>query len=271
LSSGLRRHAWVLVLVLGVALFVLDERTMVATQNPNFVPSAILLGASVVPLSFVTFIKGRRLPYSVSGGLLAVAAFLGGVLGTIVAGTLEYDVKRALGGLPMLGVAVIEESAKLLVPLALFLVMRRRLGTADGLLLGVACGAGFAALETMGYGFVSLLTSRGGITGTVDLLMLRGLMSPAGHMAWTGLTAAALFAIGRRRHAVRWFVLTFVLAVVLHTLWDSLGGVLSYLVLAVVSLGALTFVAHRIARDDARSSSAGGPEPAPAAAGWTGD
>lgn len=257
-SSGLVRHAWILVLVVGTALFVLDERTMVATQNPNFVPSAILLGASVVPLTFVTFIKGRRLPYTVSGGLLAVAAFLGGVLGTIVAGTLEYDVLRALGALPMLGVAIIEESAKLLVPLAVFLVARRRLGPADGLLLGVACGAGFAALETMGYGFVTLLSAGGGITSSFEVLLLRGLMSPAGHMAWTGLTAAALFSIGHRRHAVRWFVLAFVLAVVLHTLWDSLGGVLTYVVLAVISLGALTYTAHRIARDAARS----GPAPA---------
>jgi len=33
------------------------------------------------------------------------------------------------------------------------------------------------------------VTSRGSITDTVAELLLRGLLSPAGHMAWTGITA----------------------------------------------------------------------------------
>jgi RsiW-degrading membrane proteinase PrsW (M82 family) len=260
MNRRLVRHAWVLVLVVGIALFLLDERTMVDTDNPNFVPSAILLGAAVVPFTFVTFIKGRRLPYAVGGGLLAGAAFFGGVLGTIVAGTLEFDVQQRLGALPMIGVAVIEEAAKLVVPLVLLVVMHRRFGPADGLLLGVACGAGFAALETMGYGFVTLLSSHGSVVNTVDVLMLRGLMSPAGHMAWTGITAAALYAVPRaprRGRAVRRFLLAFVVAVALHAAWDSLGGLIAYVVLAVVSLGLLTVIAHRIAHS---------PSPTPAVA-----
>ena len=51
-----RRHAWLAVLVVGAALFIAEERTLVATQNPNLVPSAILLGASIVPLAFVAFV-----------------------------------------------------------------------------------------------------------------------------------------------------------------------------------------------------------------------
>ena len=119
-----RRHAWLAVMVVGAALFIAEERTLVATQNPNLVPSAILLGASIVPLAFVTFVYGRRLPYRVPGIAVAASAFLGGVIGTIVAATLEFDVLRALGGLPMLGVGLIEETSKLLVPLALLIPLR---------------------------------------------------------------------------------------------------------------------------------------------------
>ena len=50
------------------------------------------------------------------------------MIGTIVAATLEFDVLRDLGGLPMLGVGLIEETSKLLVPLALLIPLRR--GTA---------------------------------------------------------------------------------------------------------------------------------------------
>src|SRR3712207_8163009 len=45
---------------------------------------------------------------------LAVCFLWGGVLGTVVAGTLEYDVARALGFLPKLAIGLIEESAKLI-------------------------------------------------------------------------------------------------------------------------------------------------------------
>ena len=248
-STFARRHGWVAVLVVGAALFLIEERTLVATQNPNLVPSAILLGASVVPLAFVAFVYGRRLPYSVPGVAIAVSAFLGGVIGTIVAATLEFDVLRALGGLPMAGVGLIEETSKLLVPLALLIPLRRHRTRADGLLIGVACGAGFAALETMGYAFTTLIRSGGNITDTVDILLLRGFLSPAGHMAWTGITAAALYAMAAGRASFLRFAATFVVAVVLHTLWDSMGSLIGTTVVAVLSLGLLAYTAHRAAHD----------------------
>jgi RsiW-degrading membrane proteinase PrsW (M82 family) len=85
--TAARRWAWIAVLVVGTALFLAVERTLVATRNPNFVPSAILLGAAIVPAAFLTFVYGRRLNYDVGLPVVASAAFLGGVIGTVVAGT----------------------------------------------------------------------------------------------------------------------------------------------------------------------------------------
>ena len=204
-----------------------------------------------MPLAFVAFVYGRRLPYTVPGPAVAASALLGGVIGTIVAATLEFDVLRDLGGLPMLGVGLIEETSKLLVPLALLIPLREHRTRADGLLVGVACGAGFAALETMGYAFTTLIHSGGNITDTVDILLLRGFLSPAGHMAWTGIAAAALYAAaasGWQLRKVMRFVLAFALAVVLHALWDGIGTLPAYAVLAVVSLGVLWWTAHRAIR-----------------------
>jgi RsiW-degrading membrane proteinase PrsW (M82 family) len=247
------RHAWLAVLVVGVGLFLAVERTLVATDNPNFVPSAILLGAAVVPAAFLTFVYGRRLTYQVPFGVVIGAAFFGGVIGTVVAGTLEYDAQRDLGFLPMVGVGLIEETSKLLIPLGVLLVVRGRWGRADGLLLGVAAGAGFAALETMGYGFTELISSRGSITDTVDILMLRGVMSPAAHMSWTGITGAALFAAaasGWHRRQLLHFGLVYVLAVALHTAWDSQHSLVGTAVVAVISLGVLGWTVHRTATSD---------------------
>jgi RsiW-degrading membrane proteinase PrsW (M82 family) len=124
------------------------------------------------------------------------------------------------------GVGLIEEISKLLIPLAVLVLVPRYRTRADGLLLDVAVGAGFAALETMGYAFTILVQSKGSVTDTVDVLLLRGVMSPAGHMAWTGIAAAALFAAaasGWQRRGVVEFALAFAVSVILHILWVSLA------------------------------------------------
>jgi protease PrsW len=216
-------------LLSGLVLLFLVERTLVATSSLNYVPSLILLGAFLVPVTFVTYLYERLPSWDVSLPALAVCFLWGGVLGTVVAGTLEYDVARALGFLPKLAIGLIEESAKLIVPLIFYFAGRYR-SEAAGIVLGVATAAGFAALETMGYGFVSLLASRGNLGVLDEVLLVRGLSSPAGHMSWTGLVCAVLW---RERlkagHAtLNWRVLSaFLVAVILHALWDTFASVRS--------------------------------------------
>jgi RsiW-degrading membrane proteinase PrsW (M82 family) len=242
-----RRWAWLAVLIVGLALYFLVLRTLVHTQNPNFVPAMILLGASVVPASFLTFAQARTGQWQVPASVLLVTAFFGGVIGVVVAGTLEYDALRDLGTLPMVVVAVVEESSKLIVPIVLLLTVlarhtRRR--PSDGLVIGIASGMGFAALETMGYGFTALLQSNGNVGAVEQTLFIRGLTSPAGHTAWTGLTCGALWMLASApsvRHALE-FVATFIGAVALHTAWDTFGSTWAYLVLGVISLGWLTLM-----------------------------
>ncbi|WP_409467202.1 PrsW family glutamic-type intramembrane protease [Streptomyces sp. HC307] len=146
-----------------------------------------------MPSAFVAFVAGRRLDFGVGMGVVAVTALAGGAIGVTTAripgvpdaavdGRAAYGRRRAD-----------EEAAKLIVPVLLLLVLRdRRPG--DGLLIGVASGAGFAVFETMGYAFVELINSNGDLSAVDDLLVWRGLLSPPAHMAWTGLTAAALWA-----------------------------------------------------------------------------
>jgi protease PrsW len=216
-------------LLSGIVLLFLVERTLIATSNPIYAPSVILLGAFLVPITFVTYLYERLPSWDVSLPALAVCFLWGGVLGTVVAGTLEYDVARALGFLPKLVIGLIEESAKLIIPLVFYFLGRYR-SEAAGIVLGVTTAAGFAALETMGYSFVSLLQSKGNLGVLDEVLLVRGLSSPAGHMSWTGLVCAVLW---RERvkagHAtVNWRVVgAFLAAVVLHALWDTFAGIQS--------------------------------------------
>src|SRR5947209_4166573 len=135
-----RRWSWLLVLVVGATLFELVRHAVVSTDNPNLLPALILLGAAVVPCAFVVFIGGRRLVFDVGGGVVALTALVGGVIGVVTAGLLEYHTLKRLGALPMVGVGLIEEFAKLVVPALIFVLVRRYQHPADGLLLGVASG-----------------------------------------------------------------------------------------------------------------------------------
>jgi protease PrsW len=250
---GLLRRRWFQIFASGLILLFLVERALIATSSPNYVPSVILLGAFLVPVTFTTYLYERLPNWDVPLPALAVCFLWGGVLGTVVAGTLEYDVAKALGFLPKLAIGLIEESAKLIVPLGFYFLGRYR-SEAAGIVLGVTTAAGFAALETMGYGFVSLVQSKDNLGILDEVLLVRGLSSPAGHMSWTGLVCAVLW---RERlkvgHAtLNWRVGgAFLTAVVLHALWDTfasigsatfvefLGVMLLSLLVAVVSLALL--------------------------------
>jgi protease PrsW len=220
------KRRWFQIFVSGLLLLFLVERTLVATGDPNYVPSALLLGAFLVPVTFVTYLYERLPNWDVPLPPVAICFIWGGVLGTVVAGTLEYDVMKSLGFLPKLGIGVIEEGAKLILPLAFYFLGRYR-SEAAGIVLGVATAMGFAALETMGYGFTSLLLSKGNLGVLDEVLLVRGLMSPAGHAAWTGLVCAVLW---RERlkvgHATfNWRVGgAFATAVILHALWDTFAS-----------------------------------------------
>jgi len=251
--------AWFGLLVGGAVLFVIVERALVATGNVNLAPSVILLGAFTVPIAFTAYVYQRVSDFDVSVGTLALCTLWGGILGVVIASLVEARTIQHLGVVPALGVGLIEESAKLVVPLAIFFFGRRYAHEADGLVIGVAVGMGFAAFETMGYGFTALLKSQGDVGLVQQLLLLRGLLAPAGHAAWTGLACAALWRCRQSpgAAAVRNAVFTFFLVVVLHGLWDGLGLLATYCVLAAISLGVLRIRVEVAAAE--RSQSAGRP------------
>jgi RsiW-degrading membrane proteinase PrsW (M82 family) len=219
----LLRRRWWQIAMGGLVLFYVLGKLLQDTKNPNLIPSVLLLGAFLVPVTFLTYL-GERLPVrEIPLSAVAVCFLWGGAVGVALAGFLEYQTLRDFGFMPILAIGLIEESAKLIFPLVFFVRGRYR-AQAHGILFGVAAGMGFAALETMGYGLVAFIQSRGSL-GTLELtLLVRGLLSPAGHAAWTGLVCAVLWRERERlgRTVIdRAVIGAFVTAVFLHALWDG--------------------------------------------------
>ncbi|MFC1918103.1 PrsW family intramembrane metalloprotease [Chloroflexota bacterium] len=226
LTSMKSSRRWLQILVVGILLFIGTEQGLRITENLNFFPTVVLLGSFVVPVTFVVYFYEHVRHREISMPLLTTCFLVGGVLGLIAAGFLEYGALRGLSIAGMFGVGLIEESVKLIFPVIMFIGWRYR-HEADGLLFGIAAGMGFAALETMGYGLVSFLESRGDVNTLQQVLIIRGFLSPAGHAAWTGFVCAVLWRERERKGhiAINFKVIgAFLLAVVLHALWNILNS-----------------------------------------------
>jgi len=239
---------WLAFLLTGTALFGAVLAVLLATGDPVYVPCLLLLGAAVVPVAFSILVieiePARRLSLShiVSG------AVLGGVVGAVLAGQLEFETAHTLGSLPPVMIGLIEEAAKLVIPVLLFGWLRPRLRAVDGLVLGVAVGSGFAALETMGYAFVTLLGADGHVEPVAQLLLVRAVGSLGGHAAWTGAACAAVFAVrGARSRWLGWvrFLGVFAGVVVLHAEWDGTSG-RGYLIVGGISFILLMAIAWEL-------------------------
>jgi RsiW-degrading membrane proteinase PrsW (M82 family) len=103
--------------------------------------------------------------------------------------------------------------------------------------VGLASGMGFAVLETMGYAFVALVRSGGDLGAVEQTLLLRGLLSPAGHTAWTGLVCAAIWqvAAGPSARSMLALLATYLAVVVLHAAWDTFSGLAGFLIIGGIS------------------------------------
>src|SRR4029453_5500212 len=114
-----------------------------ATGNPNLMPTLVLLGSFLVPVSFVVWAFGRRHSGEVTTELLFSTFVTGGILGGLGA--------SAWGGNPLhpspwpfLRGGSTGEAAKLAVVAFLSRHLEHK-SARDGLILGASVGFGFAA------------------------------------------------------------------------------------------------------------------------------
>jgi RsiW-degrading membrane proteinase PrsW (M82 family) len=217
------RRPWLGMFLGGLGLWLATVVVTFATQNVNLVPTIILLGSFLVPVTFVADAFGRA-GQVITAQRILTAFVYGGVLGVLGASILEAEFLKQPWIWTYLGVGLIEEAVKLA---ALWLLARRlpRYTMGDGIVLGAAVGFGFAALESAGYAFNALFTANGlSLLNLVETEVLRGILAPVGHGLWTAILGGVLFAAAAGRGRLRLtggVVGGYLLVAVLHGLWDA--------------------------------------------------
>ena len=209
------------------------------TMNEKTVPAILFLGAFAVPLSTLVLIFEMNTPRNVSLVMVGKLFIVGGLTGLCTA-MLAYMVPIC-GNIP----GIVEESAKLLAVLLVVRTVRYKYEL-NGILFGATVGAGFACFETCGYGFDAILSTltqvikagnvanglptAQGIALAVENMManlvLRGVESPLGHVAWTAIAAGAFWRVkGDKPTSPAMlldtrFLKAFAIPVLMHTVWD---------------------------------------------------
>jgi RsiW-degrading membrane proteinase PrsW (M82 family) len=235
-----RNLSWLVALIAGTAMWGVSLLITEVTNDTILIPTIILLGSFVVPVTVVLYAMSRERADRIPAKVMFLGFIAGGTLGVLASALIEtYYLPNGKGTYFVVG--LIEEAAKALVLLAVAHQVVER-GPRDGMVLGAIVGAGFAAFETSGYALTTLLkhVHDHPLMSIAQTEFSRGILAPFGHILWTALVGGALFESAQLTGAFRVtkrLALTFVGVVALHGLWDSSYGAAIILTQGLVGPG----------------------------------
>jgi protease PrsW len=241
---------WWSVFLIGLALWAAATGVAYLTHNVIVLPTIVLIGSFLVPVTAVIWYLDHDPSPPLSPRRILSAFIIGGVVGVLGASLLEYWL-ISVGLLGTVEVGLIEELVKgvFLVVVALGI---RRFHIRDGMVLGATVGFGFAALESSGYALLSLFVVQGhqlflSLTSVVFTELVRGVLAPFGHGMWSAILGGAIFAAARRGGLrISWGIIgTYLLVSVLHAAFDSISGIVGYIVVSIIGLVPLVWLWRR--------------------------
>ena len=226
--------------------------------NTNLLPGLMMIGSFAIPISTLVLFMELNVRRNVSLYMVARLAFLGGILALLITSVIDNLVDSGLlpnaEFLSKMGAAAagpMEETAKVLAMVVVARTAKYKYKL-NGLLIGAAVGVGFASFESMGYA-LSFFTN-GTIGGTIEtiaterlkdledaknlgvlqgadamlnVVVVRGILSPLGHIVWSAIAGCALWRIIKGQ-AFEWrmlcderFIRLLIVPVLLHMVWNS--------------------------------------------------
>lgn len=191
-------------------------------QNINSVPGLIVIGSFAVPFSLLIFFWEMNAPRNISFYENAMMFFIGGAASiptTLVLYSIfpVYDLTFSTAII----IGIFEEVGKLAI-IIYFINKLNPKYILNGLLIGAAIGAGFAAFESAGYAFTSELYGE----SIVSITFLRAWTGIGTHAVWSAIAGAALvyvkgeFPLNSNHIFSKRFLRLFLVSMILHALWD---------------------------------------------------
>lgn len=216
-------------------------------KNSNVLPDIIFIGSLIMPITILVFYFEINAPRNISIFTTLSMFFVGGCASLLIT-LMLFDI-FPVGELDFAGAAMvgaIEELGKLAI--TVFFIKRSKCKyILNGLLIGGAIGAGFAAFESAGYAFrFFLMHMRASADMAYDAMMhviyTRALLAPGGHVAWAAMAGAAIMIVLAGKDfsfdalKSKRFLSLFALAVAMHAVWDMPIGKLLGTSLPIVQL-----------------------------------
>jgi protease PrsW len=239
-AAGLRSSHWPAVFYCGTGLWLAAIAVTAATGNALLLPTDIMAGSFVVPVTAVVWIFEQGAGSMLTPWRVVVAFVAGGGLSMLVAVLLEKWLLPS-GGMRSAWVGMIEEVAKATM-LVIIAVGRPRFGARSGVLLGAAVGFGYAALESSGYAlnaFNGLLGPAGlgnGLGYMFHIEAERAVPAPVLHGLWTAFLGGVIVRSASRARPVRAvpvMIGALLLIVALHASWDATDDFAAFMAAAM--------------------------------------
>ena len=223
--------AWVYfkILLFFIIAYIPTRIGFITYGNTNFLPIMVMLAAFAVPVTILIFFFEINLFRNIPFYKVIKYFVLGGSLSLILAilyFSLPYFETNAttqtFTGALLIG--LVEEAAKAVIVAIFLFKSKKSKYILNGLLVGAAVGAGFAAFETAGY--ILRYGMSGGLQTMLEIIKLRGFLAPGGHVAWAAIEGAALMYVkgfeklDKKHINDKRFLLICLIPVVLHGIWD---------------------------------------------------
>ncbi len=193
-------------------------------ENVNLIPGLIMVGSFAVPLSALILFFELNTPKNISILRVIQLVMIGGAMSLLLS-LFIFEYSSFLGVFGASAAGFVEEIGKLAAVVFVLNAVKaeRYKFRLNALLIGAAIGTGFAAFESAGYALRFGLMDTGEM---VDIIQIRGVMSPFGHIAWTAIATSAYWINRPKFSSVvetlksKEFIKLFSIPVALHFIWN---------------------------------------------------
>lgn len=232
LSQWMKPYMFARVLAVGLLLIAVTYFLITSAEYQLFMPFLYMAGAFLVPIVVLMFFWEINIPRNISFPTIIFLFFVGGMLSLVFTVILNNFLIEGDVFIDALSIGVVEETAKILASIV-WLRKSDKKYILNGMLVGAAVGAGFAAIESSGYAIIRA-------DWNLYVVFLRAILAPGGHVTWGAISGGALMAAKGKEelkpeHFLNPFFLKwFAFCIITHAVWDMVDSVSYYFVLMLI-------------------------------------